>query len=119
MLHELYNGKQKQEYHYFRRLIMANILIVYYSRKGQNYWNGSIKNIAKGNTERVAEMIADQTGGTELEAATVNAYPDVYSECTEVARQEKEQNARPKLKGNLPVLDKYDTIFVGYPHLVG
>ena len=27
---------------------MANILIAYYSRKGQNYWNGSIKNLAKG-----------------------------------------------------------------------
>ena len=34
---------------------MAN-LIVYYSRKGQNYWNGSIVDLAKGNTERVAEF---------------------------------------------------------------
>lgn len=42
---------------------MENILIVYYSRKGQNYWNGSIKNIAKGNTERVAEFIQDAVGG--------------------------------------------------------
>ena len=30
---------------------MAN-LIAYYSRKGQNYWNGSIVDLAKGNTER-------------------------------------------------------------------
>ena len=30
---------------------MAKNLIIYYSRKGENYWNGSIKNIAKGNTE--------------------------------------------------------------------
>ena len=35
---------------------MAN-LIVYYSRKGQNYWNGSIVDLAKGNTERVAEFV--------------------------------------------------------------
>ena len=27
---------------------MAKNLIIYYSRKGQNYWNGSIKNIAIG-----------------------------------------------------------------------
>ena len=35
---------------------MANILIVYYSRKGENYWNGGLKTIAKGNTERVAKF---------------------------------------------------------------
>ena len=28
---------------------MAN-LIVYYSRKGQNYWNGSIVDLSKGNS---------------------------------------------------------------------
>lgn len=27
---------------------MANNLILYYSRKGENYCNGSIKNLAKG-----------------------------------------------------------------------
>ena len=37
------------------------------------------------------------------------------SECTEMAQQEKEQNARLELKGSLPVLDEYDTIFVGFP----
>ena len=36
---------------------MSNILIAYYSRKGQNYVNGAIKNLAKGNTEIVAEFI--------------------------------------------------------------
>lgn len=30
---------------------MAKNLIIYYSRKGENYVNGSIKNLAKGNTE--------------------------------------------------------------------
>lgn len=37
--------------------MMAKNLIIYYSRKGENYLNGSIKNIAKGNTEVVAEFI--------------------------------------------------------------
>ena len=41
---------------------MAN-LIVYYSRKGQNYWNGSIVDLAKGNTERVAEFVQKAVGG--------------------------------------------------------
>ena len=46
---------------------MSKTLIVYYSRKGKNYWNGSIKNLEKGNTEIVAEMIADMTGGDLFE----------------------------------------------------
>lgn len=44
---------------------MANILIAYYSRKGQNYWNGSIKNVDKGNTEVVAEIIQETVGGEQ------------------------------------------------------
>lgn len=31
-------------------------LIVYYSRKGENYWNGSVKNLPKVDTEIVAEL---------------------------------------------------------------
>ncbi|WP_294450787.1 hypothetical protein [uncultured Ruminococcus sp.] len=36
---------------------MAKILIVYYSRKGENYCDGSIRKLEKGNTERAAEFI--------------------------------------------------------------
>ena len=45
---------------------MSKTLIVYYSRKGENYWNGSIRNLTKGNTEIVAELISDITGGDLL-----------------------------------------------------
>ena len=57
---------------------MSDTLIVYYSRKGENYWNGNIKNLSKGNTEIVAEMIADITGGDLFQVETVKAYPDDY-----------------------------------------
>ena len=36
---------------------MAKNLIIYYSRKGENYFGGSIRSIDKGNTEIVAEYI--------------------------------------------------------------
>ena len=36
---------------------MAKTLVIYYSRKGQNYVNGSIVDLPKGNTEIVAEFI--------------------------------------------------------------
>ncbi len=77
---------------------MAKILIAYYSRRGQNYWNGSIKNLAKGNTEVVAEMIQKTVGGDLFEIETVKEYPVDYTECTEVAKEELRAKARPELK---------------------
>ena len=94
---------------------MANILIVYYSRKGQNYWNGSIKNLPKGNTEIVAEMIQKTVGGDLFEIETVKEYPVDYTECTEVAKEELRANARPELKKMPESIDAYDVIFLGYP----
>lgn len=61
--------------------MMGKHLIVYYSRKGENYWNGSIKNLPKGNTEIVAEMIADITGGDLFQVETVKSSPADYYAC--------------------------------------
>ena len=97
---------------------MAN-LIVYYSRKGQNYWNGSIVDLAKGNTERVAEFIQKAVGGDLFEIETVREYSKDYMTCTEEAKAELRENARPELKKYPDSLDGYDTIFVGYPNWWG
>ena len=94
---------------------MAKILIAYYSRKGQNYVNGSIKHLAKGNTEVVAKMIQRATGGELFEIETVKEYPEDYTECTEVAKQELRDKARPELKKYLDSIADYDVIFLGYP----
>ena len=56
---------------------MAN-LIVYYSRKGENYWSGSLKNLPKGNTERVAEFVQQAVGGDLFEIETVKEYSPSY-----------------------------------------
>ena len=94
---------------------MSKILIAYYSRKGQNYVNGAIKNLSKGNTEVVAEMIQSFVGGELFEIDTVKNYPVDYTECTNVAKVEIQQKARPELKNYLASLDGYDKIFLGFP----
>lgn len=98
---------------------MAKILTVYYSRKGENYWNGSIKSITKGNTERVAEFIQKAVGGDLFEVDTVKPYSDSYMTCIEEAKQELRANARPEIKLFPDKLEEYDTIFVGYPNWWG
>ena len=98
---------------------MSNILTVYFSRKGENYWGGGIKNLSKGNTEIVAEMIQEAVGGELFEVDTVRQYSSDYHTCTEEADQELRENARPELKKYIDSLDGYDTIFVGYPNWWG
>ena len=73
---------------------MANILIIYYSRKGENYWNGGLKTIAKGNTERVAEFIQNAVGGDLFEVDTVKPYSTDYMVCIEEAIAELRARAR-------------------------
>lgn len=98
---------------------MANILTVYYSRKGQNYWGGSIKNLEKGNTEILAEAIQAAVGGDIFEVDTVKPYAEDYHTCAEEAAAELKANARPRLKAYMESLDSYDTIFVGFPNWWG
>lgn len=93
---------------------MSN-LIIYFSRKGENYVNGNVVNLEKGNTEIVAETIREAVGGDLFEIRTVRTYPDDYMECTEVAKEEQKQNARPELQAYLDSVDGYDNIVVAAP----
>lgn len=88
------------------------ILIAYFSHIGENVGLGMI---AKGNTEIVAEMIAERTGGTLLEVKPVTAYPRTYDECLKVAKKELAQNARPKIKPMDINPEDFDEIYIGYP----
>lgn len=92
--------------------LKTNILIAYFSRTGENYGVGYIE---KGNTSIVADIIAEQTGGDLFEIRTVATYPDNYDEATEIAKQERNENARPELANNLEDISDYDTVFIGYP----
>lgn len=98
---------------------MAKILIAYFSRKGQNYVNGRIKDLAKGNTEQVAESIQQAAGGDLYPIETVKEYPEDYTRCTEVAKEELRAKARPELKNSPDSLDSWDTVFLGYPNWWG
>lgn len=73
---------------------------------------------ATGNTKRVAEVIAEVTGGELLEIIPSEPYTSAdlnYTDNSCRANQEQNNpNARPGIS-NTFVLDNYDTIFLGYP----
>lgn len=90
----------------------GKVLVAYFSRAGENYRVGYIK---KGNTHIMADMIADVTGADTFEIKTVTPYPENYKACTEIAKKEQEENARPELSGKVENWQDYDTVFLGYP----
>ena len=69
-----------------------------------------------GNTQKMAEIIARETGADLFEIATVTPYTDDYNELLDIAQQEQGEDARPELNAQVENWDSYDTIFVGYPN---
>lgn len=66
-------------------------------------------------TEKMAQYIAEKTGGDLYKIEPANPYPAAYNDTTKVARRERDENQRPAI-ANLPAsLDEYDVIMVGYP----
>ena len=90
----------------------SKILVAFFSHTGENYQVGVIE---KGNTHIMADMIVETTKADEFEIKTVKPYPKTYQECTEVAKKEIEENARPELSTKIDDISNYDTIFLGYP----
>ena len=90
----------------------TNILVAYFSRADENYNVGTVE---IGNTQVVAEYIAQQVGADSFHIETVTPYPADYDECCDVAKRELADNARPEISGSVENMDSYDIVFLGYP----
>lgn len=75
----------------------GNMLVAYFSHTG--------------NTEAVAEQIAERTGGTLAQIQRAEEYADLQQE----AEEEILQGVRPEITVSVDNVEEYDTIFVGYP----
>ena len=79
----------------------SKILVAYFS------WGGT--------TQRMAQEIVRQTGADIFRIEPVVPYPTDYTECTEVAQEEKNNNARPAIADEVENWEQYDTVFIGCP----
>lgn len=79
----------------------SKILVVYFS------WGGT--------TQRMAQEIVNQTGADLFRIEPVVPYPTNYTECTEVAQEEKNNNVRPAIANEVENWEQYDTVFIGCP----
>lgn len=94
-------------------------LIVYFSRRGENYVSGRIQPLSVGNTEVVARRLQVLTGADLFQLEPVHPYSDNYNLCIEQAQADQRQDARPALRALPDHLEDYDTIYLGYPNYWG
>ena len=94
---------------------MANTLVVFYSRKGENHMPGGIQVLSKGNTAYAAEFIQKALDADIFEIDTIKPYAENYRQCCMEAVEEFKSNARPEIKGFVDDISGYDTIFVCFP----
>ena len=100
----------------------SNILIVYFTLGENSNVDAissasvtAIDNVAYGNVRVIADEIQKQTGGELFSVQQADKYDANYGSVVDAALQEQKNDARPALSSHIVELDKYDTIFIGYP----
>ncbi len=98
----------------------AKTLVAYFSRVGNSRPFPSVEAVSsasrpRGNTILVADMVHKAVGGDRFPIMTVDPYPALYRETTDVAMKEQNANARPKLATRVTNMADYDVIFLGFP----
>ena len=94
-------------------------LVAFYSRAHENYFGGSMRYIEVGNTEKIADMIAEITGADLFKIEQKVPYAADYNTCIEEAKKDLQTKARPELVSMPENLDRYDEIYLGYPNYWG
>jgi flavodoxin len=88
---------------------------VYFSRPGENYWNGGRRNLRVGNTEVLAGLISERLDCDVRRIEASDPYPNDYDETVERNVREQNTDARPAIANPLASIDGYDTILLASP----
>ncbi|MCY1692859.1 flavodoxin [Curtobacterium sp. SL109] len=91
------------------------ILLAYFSRAGENYWNGGRRRLDIGNTEVLADLIHDRIDCDVFRIEAAEPYSDRYDDTVRRNVEEQNSDARPRIAGDLPDLAEYDTVLLGSP----
>lgn len=93
----------------------SKILVAYYSRADENYGNGGTEWLEVGHTKVMAGYIVEALGADEYEIVPVEAYPEGYDDCCNVAMEEQRDDARPAIANPLPDVSGYELVIIGCP----
>ena len=98
---------------------MPDTLIAFFSRADENYFDGAMRYVKKGNTEIVCEKIKELMNADIFRIEMKNPYSPVYLNCIEEAKKDLRENARPELVSMPESIEKYDNIILAYPNYWG
>lgn len=93
--------------------------MAYFSRAGQNYWNGGRRVLQVGNTAVIAGMISDLADVDVYRIEAADPYPFGYEPTVQRNWREVQADARPVIARPLPSLRDYGTILLGSPVWAG
>lgn len=72
-----------------------------------------------GNTQYMAYVIEEAIGADIFRIEPETPYPTDHDTLVDLAKEEQNDNARPKIKDTIENFDTYENIFVGYPNWWG
>ncbi|WP_285474120.1 flavodoxin [Actinoplanes sp. NBRC 101535] len=93
----------------------GRVLLAYFSRAGENYFNGGRRRLTVGNTEVVAGMIGRLTGCDVHRIEAADPYSDDYEPTVRRNVEEQNADARPGIANPLSSIENYDIILLGSP----
>ena len=93
----------------------GRILLAYFSRPGENYYYGGRRDLTVGNTQVLAEMIAELIDCDVFRIEAAEPYPEAYDATVARNVTEQDSDARPQIASPLPPIDGYDQILLGSP----
>jgi flavodoxin len=94
---------------------VKRVLLAYFSRPGENYYYGGRTDLKVGNTEVLAEKIADRIACDTYRIQAADPYPQDYDATVQRNVREQDTDARPAVEGRLSSLDDYDAILLASP----
>ena len=90
-------------------------LIVYYSKSGENWFDGKKQYLEKGNNEILAQYVKELTNGDLFRLEMVHPYSNNYDTCCDQTLIDQKNNARPPLLHLPRSIEEYSIIYLIYP----
>ncbi|MBP5622473.1 MAG: NAD(P)H-dependent oxidoreductase [Thermoguttaceae bacterium] len=95
------------------------VLIAFFSRADENYFNGKMKYVKVGNTEIAVNKIKELVKADVFKINMKKPYSPAYLTCIEEAKKDLEEQARPELTKYVDSVDEYDVVILAYPNYWG
>ena len=104
------------------------VLTVYFTRVGNSDFEEDVDAVSSaslmkdggtlvGNSQLLAAMVHNAVGGEVYAIQTEKKYPSSYSDTVSVAKDEMDSDGNVALSGNLPELNRYDTVILVFPKM--